>query len=379
MFDQDNYKDMLVRCTRCSDMCLCACPVFDATKVQSTAPSNLAHIAGLLYNGILSATQDVVETLYQCIGCRLCTAWCIYDDIILPDMLHVARAFAIDNLQGGNLPSFVARAMENSQHFGSPYEPTAKARNEKAAHSLAEMDSDEGDVLFFAGCTTRMFQPEIGVAALKVLETMGVNYVFSSSQEPCCGGPLVDLGLTDLGKEAAEATKAYIEASGCGLVLTSCPHCAYSLTEGFQELGLSLDAEVMHITAYLERAMAEGRIAFKTGLSTEVTFDDSPYMARYLGLVDAPRNILAAIPGVELAEMASNREMAKPSTCYLGLPDPATTRVIVANRLDEARRTGTSRIVTSSPFSKRDLSSVADDDLEITDIIELVAENLLNS
>jgi len=376
MFDQEQYEDMLARCTSCPDMCACACPVFNAMKVQSVTPSNLAHVASLLHSGVLSAAPDVVETLYQCIGCRLCTTWCIYDDIDLPALLRASRAYVIDNVDEVILPSYIAKIRDNAERFGSPYGPLEKRLDEEAAKALVQMSSGEGDVLFFAGCTARSSQLEILVAVLRILEALGINYVFSPQQEPCCGGPLIDLGFTCLGRKAAEATKAYIEDSGCSLVLTTCPRCAYSLTEGYKQLGLSLEAKVVHITAYLEQVIAEGKIAFRQELRRKVTFDDAPYMARYLGLVDAPRNILAAVPGVDLVEMVPNKEQANPSTCYLGLPDLTIARAIIDKRLEEARRTGATTIVTASPFCKRDLSSVAGEEFEITDIVELVAAAL---
>jgi heterodisulfide reductase subunit D len=276
------------------------------------------------------------------------------------------------------LPPYVAKIGENAERYASPYDPVERKRDEEAAEALVQMVSREGEVLFFAGCTTRLSQPEIALAALQVLEALGIDYVFSPEEEPCCGGALVDLGFARLGRKAVEATREFIEGSGCSLVLTNCPYCAYSLAGGIRQLGLSSAAQVMHMTGYIEQFIAGSGIAFGQQIEQKATFDDDPYMARYLGLVDAPRNILASFQGLELIEMAYNGEQAGTSTSYFGLPDPTTAVTITATRLEEARRTGASTIITASPFCKRDLSSVSGREFDIVDIVELMAAGFLN-
>lgn len=379
----EQYQEMLVRCSQCHDICVFACSVLNATKVQTVAPSRKAQIVDLLYRGILPAGPDVVETLYQCTSCRLCKTWCVYHDVDVVAYLRAARAHVIENNEKDKVvfPPHVARIKENAERYGSPYSPLEKkGEGENTVNTLVQMASEKGgDVLYFAGCTTRFMQPEIAVAALQILEALGIHYVFSPDREPCCGGPLVDLGFTLPGRKNAEATRDYIEDSGCSLVLTNCPRCAYSLTEGYQQLGLSLGAKVMHVAAYLEQVIREGGIVIRRDLHRKVTIDDDPYMARYLGLVNAPRNILAALPGVDLTEMVPNGEQANPSTCYWGLPDPTIATAITAKRLEEARRTGAATIVTASPFCKRDLVALAGEEFDITDIVELVAVAFVSS
>lgn len=371
----DQQQDMLARCSLCHDFCVFACPVLNATRVQTVAPSRKAQAVDLLHRGVLSLSLDVVESLYQCTGCRLCKTWCLYTDVDVQAYLRAARALAVDHAaEAVLLPSYVAEAGENAERFGTPFNHRQNwKRDEAARRAYVQKASPGRDVLYFAGCTTRLFQPEIAMAALQILRVLGTDYVFLPDQEPCCGGPLVDLGFVRLGRKSAEAVRDYIEDSGCALVVTNCPRCAFSLTDGLEQLGLSLKASVVHITAYLEPFITQNKLVLRQQLERIVTFDDSPYMARCLGLVGAPRNILDALPGVDLVEMLPNREQAGPSTCYLGLPDPAIARAITAMRLKEARRTGAGTIVTASPFCKRDLSSVAGQEFDVTDIIELVA------
>ena len=47
----------------------------------------------------------------------------------------------------------------------------------------------------------------------------------------------------------------------------------------------------------------QGKIKFEKEIKRNITFHDACYIGRYNGIVDTPRNILSAIPGVQLTEM----------------------------------------------------------------------------
>jgi Fe-S oxidoreductase len=144
----------------------------------------------------------------------------VYNDVDVVAYLRAARTHVVEASRDAEVifPPYVSKIEENAQQFGSPYDPRDKqGADEQAIGALHRMASEKnGSVLFFAGCTTRLFQPEIAVAALRILDALGVDYLFAPDREPCCGGPVADLGFTELGREE-EATRDYINASGCSL------------------------------------------------------------------------------------------------------------------------------------------------------------------
>ena len=83
-----------------------------------------------------------------------------------------------------------------------------------------------------------------------------------------------------------------------------------------------------------------------------VTFHDSCYMARYNGVVAAPRDVLGAVPGLELREMEKN---GKNTFCCgagggrMWMEETTGTR-INAERTRQALETGASTVATSCPF-----------------------------
>jgi Fe-S oxidoreductase len=80
-----------------------------------------------------------------------------------------------------------------------------------------------------------------------------------------------------------------------------------------------------------------------------ITFHDPCRMGRHLGIYEAPRKVLKAIPGVELEEMRHSRASA---TCCAGGTWSNCDRFakqIQVDRLREARATGAEVMVTACP------------------------------
>lgn len=378
MESQDQLLEMLSRCMRCPDMCGFACPVYATRKTQAVSPSNMAHNALKLYTGDLPDSPDSRNILYQCMACRRCSNWCIYDDIDLPGMITMVRAFTIRKYGEEIIPLRPRQMKANYLESGIPYAPVENGGipDAKISASLRERSSNNGDVLFYAGCVARQSQPEVITASLDILEKLGIDYAFDLEAEPCCGSPLTDLGFFDMGKMAAEKVLAYVKASGCRQVLTACPQCAYTLATQLEKFGAALDVPVAYLGDYLAQQLTEGALSLRAADPLQLTFDDGVYLARYLESTEAPRKLLASIGGFTLLEMASVEKAAFPSAAYHALPDVNTEMAISAQRFQEAVQTGADVLVTASPLAKKALLEAANHEMQIMDLMELVAQQL---
>jgi Fe-S oxidoreductase len=106
-----------------------------------------------------------------------------------------------------------------------------------------------------------------------------------------------------------------------------------------------------------------------------------PRYAGTYGVYDAPREILAEIPGVRLIEMERIRENSW--CCGAGggcsMFNSEFSGAIASERVTEAQTTGAEAIVTACPWCEQNLTGVESENgvpLEVVDIIDLVSRAL---
>ena len=104
------------------------------------------------------------------------------------------------------------------------------------------------------------------------------------------------------------------------------------------------------INAILDFSKLEaGKLEFKSDLGMKVTYQDPCRLGRYMGVFDAPRSVLEAMPGVELVEM----EHYGPDAICCGVSSwiscGSTAKSIQMARIAEAKATGADVMVTACP------------------------------
>ena len=115
-----------------------------------------------------------------------------------------------------------------------------------------------------------------------------------------------------------------------------------------------------------------------------VTYQDPCRLCRHMGVHDAPRKVLEAIPGIELEEMKSNRHGA---ACCAGGTwgncDRFAKRIQI-DRLREARATEAEVLVTACPkcqihfrCAMKDPNFGSEISIEMLDVAEVVASALV--
>ena len=96
----------------------------------------------------------------------------------------------------------------------------------------------------------------------------------------------------------------------------------------------------------------EDRLSFKKPVEIRVTIHDACYLARHNDEVEAPRRVLAAIPGVEVVEMAHT---GLDTLCCGGgggrmWMETAADERFSDLRIQEALATGAGALATACPF-----------------------------
>ena len=82
------------------------------------------------------------------------------------------------------------------------------------------------------------------------------------------------------------------------MIVTTCPHCFHTLANEYPQFGGNY--VVKHHTDYIDGLIREGKLKLAPQGDGTVTFHDPCRLGRHLGVYDAPRAALAAVPGSEV-------------------------------------------------------------------------------
>jgi heterodisulfide reductase subunit D len=242
--------------------------------------------------------------------------------------------------------------------------------------------STEPEILYFVGCTESYRRQEIAQATVKILKKANVKFTILGTMEQCCGSPLLRTGQSDIVKqELIPQNIEMMEKVGVEEVVTACAGCDQTLTNDYPMVAGKLPFKVLHISQYIERLIREGKIEFKKSVAKKVTYHDPCHLGRHIGVFEAPRKVMDAIPGLELIEMPRNRMGSR--CCGAGggfkIAFNDTATIIGAKRVREANETEADVIITTCPFCKTNLlhgANTIDGGLQTFDLVELLLETL---
>ncbi len=383
----DSYRGVLnsplKQCAQCA-ACRDACPVYSAMQNESVYPGGRYRATMAVEQQVVARDADFPNNLLACTTCGACKASCPLEiDHAAFIIDRRTQNAATDGNANEKHEAMRESYIREGNVYGEPHDHRSDwMRGDEASHFHIV---ERGDIAYFVGCTAAFRSRDTAVSAMKILSRMIPDgIVILGNEEECCGGPLVRAGQEHRAGVAArvrEMVQRFV-LRGVKRIIFSCPGCYSSAIDFWPRmLGARLPFEVMHIVEFVAAEVRAGRVQFKEH-PVDVTYHDPCHLGRQLGIFDAPREILAAIPGVHLVEMEHNREQA--ACCGAGgamraaLPDVAST--IASRRIEEAVRTKASTIVTSCVFCEQAIQMAIEAhsvSMSCIDIVKLLSLELL--
>jgi L-lactate dehydrogenase complex protein LldE len=161
----------------------------------------------------------------------------------------------------------------------------------------------------FVTCLVDLMRPSIGFAALKLLESGGVDVCVPPSQT-CCGQPCYNSG--DRADTVALARKVVAEFEDCDYLVAPSGSCSGMIKTHYGELFADdpawtarvakLAAKTCELTDFLANVLKLDRVP--GNYQGTVTYHDSCAGLREMDVKAQPRALLATMSGVRVAEMA---------------------------------------------------------------------------
>jgi glycolate oxidase len=374
-------NEMLV-CVQCG-FCRSLCPTFESSGLESLNARGRNIMAHFLYDGSVEPDADLASRFYNCTMCMACKMACP-SRILTSDVVHAVRQRIFE---AGNLPDHLGAVLESIAAEDNPLGQPRDARIETLPKDkrplVSEGPSEATETLVFLGCIPSYGDTKIVPSALKALDVTGEGYTLLGNEEGCCGYFNYLMGDPGFG-ERAKQNMARLGAMGARRLVTPCAGCYRTFKELYPAHG-ELGLEVLHLVEYLAQLASEGRLPFAREIPAKVAYHDPCDLGRHMGVYEPPRELVRAIPGVELVEMERNREMARCCGGGGGLAafDNDMSLDVSLKRVRDAAAAGAEVLVSACGSCKSNLKKSARTlkkqdgvKLKVQDITELVASAL---
>ncbi|MFC7485164.1 heterodisulfide reductase-related iron-sulfur binding cluster [Knoellia sp. CPCC 206453] len=343
-----------------------------------------------------------LDVLWSCTTCGACVEQCPVDIEHVDAIVDMRR---YQTLIESAFPSELGGLFKNLESKGNPWGMGSRARLDWAKDLPFEVkilgkdieSAEEVDYLFWVGCagayedrakkTTR--------AVAELLDTAGVTFAVLGDGETCTGDSARRAGNEILFSMLAQQNIETFGEMGVQKIVVTCAHCFNTIKNEYPDLGGKF--EVVHHTQLLNRlvrdkklvpvarpADAPGFSSAKNAASTAatVTYHDPCYLGRHNNVYAPPRELLGALPGVELREMERSKE--KSFCCGAGgarmwMEEKLGGRINM-NRTEEALATGAERIAIGCPFCRVMISDGLTskqaegigEDVEVVDVAQML-------
>lgn len=389
------WKDHLdaVACMECG-RCVEVCPAnatgkeLDPRRLHTDLRKHLARVgparlagqpppqdAPALVGGVFSD-----DFLWQCLTCGACVEECPANNDHIDKIIEMRRHLTMEEAR---VPDSMAEALRSLEAREHPFRGASISRTAWTAGLDVKMlpQGERAEWLLWVGCASALNERNHAPlrALVRVLARAGIHVSCLGDEEACTGDPARRMGHEYLFQTLAKRNIETLRRRGVSRILTMCPHCYNTFKKEYPQFGGVF--EVWHHTQVLARLLDEGRLSPTDPVARTVTFHDPCYLGRQNSVYDAPRRVLAAIPGARTVEMSQCRE--KGFCCGAGgglywTEDRIGQRVNHV-RTDHVTATGAEVVATACPFCMlmlEDGAAARGAAARPKDVVELLGESL---
>lgn len=417
------YANML-SCIRCG-LCLTSCPTYVLSGHEAEGPRGRVAMARALVEGHTTLTPDLVAHEQNCLVCDACTAVCPAG--VSMDPIQVALRAAMEPHLAperpvhqktlrrvvfrnvfGNMRLFrlLVRSLSLYQRTGvqwavrksrllrllglaeteallPPGLPSrfVVPRGERyPAEQRAGGEAEERTAALFAGCVMSTALANLDEATIRVCQRAGWT-VSDTTGQGCCGALNAhggDLeGMKTMARRNIEAFEGegdapiVVNSAGCGAMLKDYAHHFRDDPE-WEDRARAFAARVKDVTEVVH----PGDLTFRREVEGAVTYQEPCHLVHAQKISRRPRELLRAIPGLELREMKESALCCGSAGVY-NVTNPEESRQLQQRKLDNAAETGAGFIATANPGCHIQLQgglAERDDPTRVKHIVELLDE-----
>jgi glycolate oxidase iron-sulfur subunit len=336
-------REIIDTCVHCG-FCLTVCPTYALWNEEMDSPRGRIYLMKMAADGKAEINAQWVGHFDTCLGCMACMTACP-SGVDYGKLIEATRAQIERKYDRGALERFYRRLIfafftrpERLRMMRAPLLLYQKSGLRKllqrsgvfrflpkrlqamesllpelpASVALAEITPALGNkrrrVGLLLGCVQREFFPQVNAATARVLAAEGCEVV-SPGDQPCCGALLVhageEAGAVALARhlinvfERAEVDTIVTNAAGCGSNVKEYAHLLRD-DPNYAERARKFSGKCKDVSEVLAELPKR---APRNALRLKVAFHDSCHLQHAQGVRTQPRNLLAAIPELEILEV----------------------------------------------------------------------------
>jgi glycolate oxidase iron-sulfur subunit len=379
--------ELIKDCVHCG-FCLPSCPTYVLWGEEMDSPRGRIHLMQTGLDGE-PLSESMVGHFDACLGCMACVTACPsgvqYDTLINDTRAQVERRYersrpdrllreAIFRLfpyprrlralrgplalyQRSGLDRLLRRSglldrLPPSLRVMESLTPKL-TRREKLPHRVAAHGQRRAVVGMLTGCVQDAFFPEVNAATARVLAAEGCDVVIPHEQG-CCGALSLHTGREDEAVHFARALIERFEVAGVDYVVVNAAGCGSAMKEYAHLLRDDPDYAA-RAQAFVDRTrdvsellVELGPVAPRHRLDVTIAYHDACHLGHAQGIRSQPRELLRAIPGLTMTEIAEADLCCGSAGIYNLLnPEPATE--LGDRKARNVLATGASVLVTANP------------------------------
>ncbi|HEY3927378.1 MAG TPA: heterodisulfide reductase-related iron-sulfur binding cluster [Candidatus Koribacter sp.] len=384
--------DLIRECVHCG-FCLPACPTYVLWHEEMDSPRGRIYLMKTAADGKISGMDEsFVAHFDRCLGCMSCMTACPsgvkYDKLIEATRAQVERHHRRGwwdrftrwlifhlfphprRLRWMSLPlwlyqrsglrwllyksGFVQLLPKRLQQMDSLLPPIrAPFQGFGYPAKIAAKGAARMKVGIILGCVQRVFFDNINAATIRVLQSEGCDIYIPPSQG-CCGALATHVGREEQSVDAArklidsfaglELDYIVVNAAGCG---SNLKEYGYLLRDDAQyaERAKAFAAKCRDISEILTMLPAQ---AERHPLAVRAAYHDSCHLLHAQQIRTQPRDLLTAIPGLELVELPEANICCGSAGVY-NLVEPATAHDLGHRKAEHVAKSKAKMLVSGNP------------------------------
>jgi glycolate oxidase iron-sulfur subunit len=203
-------------------------------------------------------------------------------------------------------------------------------------------------VALFTGCVGDVMFRHTNWATARVLQQNGCDVVIPRSQQ-CCGAIHFHAGSSEPARKFADANvrafddvdRVIVNVAGCGAMMKDYGHHWHGVGSGDRE---KLAAKTRDINEFLDEL---GLVPPEGEMNFTATYHDACHLGHAQKVKEAPRKLLAKIPGLKLVDLPETELCCGAAGTY-NLTQPEMSARLSRRKLENIRRTGARAVLTAN-------------------------------